>query len=735
MHIKKIILLIFVGLLLPIRAWAGCTETSPGVWEPDNLTVSDVQKCVDDATGAADYRDGDTILLPEDDVTWYGYVTVDKGVSIIGKGTSDPLTSITRTGNSHVFYINTTQGPRISNIRMKYTLKASEGLVKIASVAGSASGSSGFRIDNNLFTVDGGGGDDFSKAVYYAAGTAGGTPIGLIDNNTFKRCRILIGTTNQEYNNWHWSRDYWFGTGNTIIIEDNYFDNTPGSLSGSAKTCVDGDFGGPGYVFRYNTAVNGYILIHHSQAMAGDNVRRGSRAWEIYGNEVSQSADYTQYARPIYLRSGTGFCFDNTLDNTNSFGAFEINVRVDGGDEPRVLNTTTQSGPGECDGTNDADMNLAGYMASSPGYLCIDQVGAGKQEFHWSTWGTKPDQERKPAYFWGNNVSVTAGGQSAYIAQNRDYYDDDDSHMQSGTYTEMQAVSSPTEGDGFWVTNRGGDWCDDSSPNCPNGDSQDGALYVYTSGAWAEYYVPHDYPHPLIGGDSTAPTVTETIIGTDESTVAVYFSESIVSTGYDNGDFDLDCSISGNNIALNGVSGSGTSRTFESAIPLDASDVCNLDYTGGSNDIEDTSGNDLAAFSDNTDVTNTIGADSTPPTVESVVVESDGLTVTFTFSELVDTTDLDNGDFELDCTSHLGNPMLYVSGSGDTRTFTAGYVILPTDSCVANSVPALYSEGEVHDLSENPLAQFSDQEVTNNTGSEVVAGQISGMSAYGGTIQ
>ena len=79
--------------------------------------------------------------------------------------------------------------------------------------------------------------------------------------------------------------------------------------------------------------------------------------------------------------------------------------------------------------------------------------------------------------------------------------------------------------------------------------------------------------------------------------------------------------------------------------------------------------------------------------------------------------------------------MLYVSGSGDTRTFTAGYVILPTDSCVANSVPALYSEGEVHDLSENPLAQFSDQEVTNNAGVEISASPISGITMSGGSFQ
>lgn len=98
--------------------------------------------------------------------------------------------------------------------------------------------------------------------------------------------------------------------------------------------------------------------------------------------------------------------------------------------------------------------------------------------------------------------------------------------------------------------------------------------------------------------DVTAPEVSSTTIAADGETVTIVFTESVVTTGYDNGDFDLDCSSSGSNIALNSISGSGDTRQFTAASAIYESDTCNLDYTGGGDEIEDASGNDLAGFSD-----------------------------------------------------------------------------------------------------------------------------------------
>ncbi len=76
------------------------------------------------------------------------------------------------------------------------------------------------------------------------------------------------------------------------------------------------------------------------------------------------------------------------------------------------------------------------------------------------------------------------------------------------------------------------------------------------------------------------------------------FSPFIISI---NGDFDLDCTVAGNNIPLNNISGIGNSRTFTAGLTIYSGDTCNIDYTGSG--IEDTAGNSLAVFS-NKAVTN-----------------------------------------------------------------------------------------------------------------------------------
>jgi hypothetical protein len=117
------------------------------------------------------------------------------------------------------------------------------------------------------------------------------------------------------------------------------------------------------------------------------------------------------------------------------------------------------------------------------------------------------------------------------------------------------------------------------------------------------------------GVDATAPTVTS--VSVNGSTATINFSETVVTTGYDTGDFNLDCtSPTLTNVALSSPIGSGSSRTFTIATPIVYGQTCNLDYVGSTDDIEDASGNDMLPAS-NTDiaVTNSTPnpADSTPP--------------------------------------------------------------------------------------------------------------------------
>ena len=112
-------------------------------------------------------------------------------------------------------------------------------------------------------------------------------------------------------------------------------------------------------------------------------------------------------------------------------------------------------------------------------------------------------------------------------------------------------------------------------------------------------------------GDVTAPTVTS--ISVNGSIATINFSETVVTTGYDTGDFNLDCtSPTLTDVALSSPSGSGASRTFTIATPIVYGQVCNLDYVGSTNDIEDAAGNDMIAFSNMAVTNNTPQSGGTP---------------------------------------------------------------------------------------------------------------------------
>ena len=123
-------------------------------------------------------------------------------------------------------------------------------------------------------------------------------------------------------------------------------------------------------------------------------------------------------------------------------------------------------------------------------------------------------------------------------------------------------------------------------------------------------------PDGFTGADIAAPTVSSASV--NGSTATINFSESVVSTNYVAGDFNLDCTNpTASNVALSSPSGSGSSRTFSLASPVVYGQTCNLDYLGRTNGIEDAAGNDLAAREDIT-ISNTT-PDTTAPTVSGAL--------------------------------------------------------------------------------------------------------------------
>ena len=412
------------------------------------------------------------------------------------------------------------------------------------------------------------------------------------------------------------------GTANAVYVEDCTFTM---DVHGNV---IDTNFGG-NYVFRFNDVdhnyTTGYVVEMHS--IQGNH--RATRFWEVYGNTLSGA----NTSAPASIRAGTGVFFDNSwtgtwdagvpvLDNRRSFESYSFP-------------------PGTCNGSSSWDGN------DDAGWPCRDQIGRGADSSGWTNSAPYPDQNSKPAYFWGNTAGPQvspSGDNQDHIVADRDFFKavgsfNGSSGVGTGTYAQMQAITGTTDGVGYWVTDRG-DW---------NATGADGQLWVWNDSAeeWEFYYEPYDYPHPLRGEeviDETPPNVNTASIGTNGITITINFSETVVTTGYDNGDFDLDCSVAGNGIALNSISGTGSTRTFTAASTIGYGDVCNLDYTGTTDEIEDEAGNDLVAFQD-TSVTNNVPdpGDTTPPVVtistsDPQAISEDSLSVSGTASDAVGVT-------------------------------------------------------------------------------------------------
>ena len=87
----------------------------------------------------------------------------------------------------------------------------------------------------------------------------------------------------------------------------------------------------------------------------------------------------------------------------------------------------------------------------------------------------------------------------------------------------------------------------------------------------------------------TAPTLSSATIAAGGTTIVLVFDETIVVSSYEDGDFDLDCSVTGDDVALNSPSGATDTWTFSIAGTLYSGETCNIDFDSDrqASDIED----------------------------------------------------------------------------------------------------------------------------------------------------
>ena len=115
------------------------------------------------------------------------------------------------------------------------------------------------------------------------------------------------------------------------------------------------------------------------------------------------------------------------------------------------------------------------------------------------------------------------------------------------------------------------------------------------SSCWANGWLINSYAFNY-GPDVTAPTVSSTTANADA--LVINYDESVSQgAGYADAGIDVDCSVTGADITVTYVSGNGTSsHTYLLTTPAVESDVCDLDFNGDADSLEDAAGNDLAAI-------------------------------------------------------------------------------------------------------------------------------------------
>lgn len=413
---KKLCTAILCLLLMVSTSYAVCTGSSP-TWTAASASHTDINACIAAATS------GDTINVPAGTVT-YGneeYVTIpeEKTIILIGAGIASTILTKSADNCFIKFYSPST---RISGFRFNRT-DTSSPMIEGANA--------GFRIDHNYFDNQG---DHSVEGVSISGAntTAAVEPEGLIDSNTFSECRIVAtGTTAFARSNAFWNTAHTFGDVHSVYVENN-------TITRASGTAIDITQSGK-MVFRYNnvtmTGGTNALMCHGLDSPAG----RGTRAWEIYNNAITQSA------LPIaQMRGGTGMIFNNVVTGVSGTAYIDLDdVRsFEGGCANACLSSPTPLATDSkiCDGNSSWDKNTADLH----GYICRDQIGTGADVtlFNTSDYGAAPVSE--PAYFWNNKKStgeniapsVSAAGYCAtHILLNRDFFTCTDSSCAKSGYS------------------------------------------------------------------------------------------------------------------------------------------------------------------------------------------------------------------------------------------------------------------------------------------------------------
>lgn len=592
---KKILLiLILILAAMPLEATvrntSGCTATA-------------IQSAIDDSV------DGDTVFIDSGAAcssTWTGGngIDVPTGLDITIQGGGIGVTIITISGGGWgagapgIDLVDTAS--RVTGIEFRFFDSSTSNDYAIRTYG------EGWRVDNCkfLYVYPGGGVTRAKYAVYtnwpFAPPSLAEAKIGgLIDNNILIGARIVThSSTNFASLNSIWADPLLLGVAaggtNIVFIEDNDCFNT------TEADCVDAEYGGR-YTLRFNDFVNTTSEVHSIRPAAF--AVRGARAWEMYGNTYdcgNATYPFSQCQAALWIRIATGMAFKNEFSGTYYNSNFPIQL-----DNQRsfLTNPSPTLPMQQCDGSVAGSLKYDGGNAAAYGWPCRDQIGRSDDASLYA--GTCPSggctialpaQASRPAYFFLNRLdglyinpgSPTVGGSNvcgtAYkptgscqdIVSARDYFKYNSvsasvtTNVTSGVGSGLRAnrPASTTNGEAYWSTDQGGDWCDDDAPSGKCNfeiSNNDGCLDIVTSGAWVNCsYTPYPYPYIVIPDVVTLSTLTPST-GNQAATVPITMAGILLNGG------GATLTITGTGVSYNTlVCGSSTSCTVNIVIAATA---------------------------------------------------------------------------------------------------------------------------------------------------------------------
>jgi len=548
---KKYILLIALLLFIPSLTWAACTGSSP-TWTTDGNEWADVQECMAEDTFTA----GDTVnVIAGDGTATWGAVTITKGVQLIGPGATNLTLGATRF----------TYTPSDTALNANFRITGFDIVCIVPGVncillttPNYATPQTKVIIDNNTFTRA----DETTIALLKVSGLFWG----VFTKNTINgngHMDIYPGDNSCDWLSAIADEDnvetYSVvpGSARNFYVEDNVFTGHIVAASGGQ---------GGRYCFRYNTYVwdsptthpSPWFDFHGNQS----TVPAGSVLAEIYGNKLSGTMNGS--GDGYQARGGTYRIFNNLVLNYN----FSMSNREE-----------------TCDS--------------------VSCSGAYVQKIH-DSYNWANISNGKPATF-----SLVNGCPADPITANKDFFNyttKTDGSEGTGCGSTLPGTCTFDEasgtGPGYWVTDQS---CSSistyvgASTDVTGGERNhaikiEGTLYKCTAdNTWTASYTPYAYPHPLRGGDTTAPTNQQAgnSISADGLTLTLNHSESITKTG--DGTVALTCS--GGAVTPTYSSGSGTANhKYALGRVIKQGEVCTVAYTQGGNDLEDVAGNDLATY-------------------------------------------------------------------------------------------------------------------------------------------